>query len=50
MNTMANEVYEQSQNRLQFYRHVKSMAESGGMASAFEEWKRAVAYSRKMAQ
>jgi len=33
-----------------FYRRVKIMAESSGMASAFEEWKRAVAYSKKMAQ
>jgi len=46
----ANEVYEQSQKRLQFYRHVKSMAESCGMASAFEEWKRAFDYSTKIAE
>jgi len=46
----ANEVYEQSQNRLQFYRHVKIMAESSGMASAFEEWKRAFDYSTKIAE
>jgi len=46
----ANEVYEQSQNRLQFYRRIKAVAESSGIAQAFEEWKQAVAYSKKLAQ
>lgn len=41
---------QQSQNRLQFYRRIKAVAESSGIAQAFEEWKQAVAYSKKLAQ
>ena len=45
----AEEVVDAAANRLDVYRRVKAMIEDQGIAAAFDEWKRALEYSKSLA-
>ena len=48
--TRAKEVVEAAGNRLQVYREARNYAEEFGMPAAFEQWKRSLEFSKRLAE